>query len=210
MDSVGRGTSAPSPVLDTPQSTPVTSQEADFHGLNWLDYGNCMKKMKALLTLSLLAWSCAAYAEGGCPVGQYPVGGQGVQGCAPIPGGGGGGDLQPNGRWIKTWGAIYQSDATGAMGASVGKRTKAEAEKEAKDRCTTYGASDCMALIAYNNQCVAYAYPKKSSGGGRVSAVRGPTKEVASTEVLKLCAARNESQCEVLYSDCTEPLFHSY
>jgi hypothetical protein len=173
-------------VLDTPQSTPVTSQEADFHGLNWLDYGNCMKKMKALLTLSLLAWSCAAY------------------------GGGGGGDLQPNGRWIKTWGAIYQSDATGAMGASVGKRTKAEAEKEAKDRCTTYGASDCMALIAYKNQCVAYAYPKKSSGGGRVSAVRGPTKEVASTEVLKLCAARNENQCEVLYSDCTEPLFHSY
>jgi hypothetical protein len=52
------------------------------------------------------------------------------------------------------------------MGASVGKRTKAEAEKEAKDRCTTYGASDCTALIAYKNQCVAYAYPKRSGEGG--------------------------------------------
>ncbi len=30
-----------------------------------------------------------AYAEGGCPPGSYPIGGQGVQGCAPIPGAGG-------------------------------------------------------------------------------------------------------------------------
>ena len=28
------------------------------------------------------------HAEGNCPSGYYPVGGQGVQGCAPIPGGG--------------------------------------------------------------------------------------------------------------------------
>ncbi|TGS15267.1 DUF4189 domain-containing protein, partial [Mesorhizobium sp. M1C.F.Ca.ET.187.01.1.1] len=27
-----------------------------------------------------------ASAEGRCPPGQYPIGGQGVGGCAPIPG----------------------------------------------------------------------------------------------------------------------------
>lgn len=28
-----------------------------------------------------------AHAEGRCPPGQYPIGGPGVGGCAPIPGG---------------------------------------------------------------------------------------------------------------------------
>lgn len=69
--------------------------------------GESHMRMKALFTLLLLGASHVAFAEGGCPAGQYPIGGQGVQGCAPIPSAGsGGGDLRPNGRWIKTWGAI--------------------------------------------------------------------------------------------------------
>jgi len=54
-----------------------------------------------------------AYAEGGCPPGSYPIGGQGVQGCAPIPGAGGGVSQQspsprprPLGEWIRTWGGV--------------------------------------------------------------------------------------------------------
>lgn len=37
------------------------------------------------LTLFSLTMSGVAHAEGNCPPGYYPVGGQGVQGCAPIP-----------------------------------------------------------------------------------------------------------------------------
>ena len=55
------------------------------------------------------------FAEGGCPPGMYPIGGQGVQGCAPIPGAQGGGPgssvsapapPRPTGEWITTWGAL--------------------------------------------------------------------------------------------------------
>ena len=53
----------------------------------------------------------AAMAEGRCPPGQYPIGGQGVGGCAPIPGAGQSGDgVAPTGRWETRWGAIA-SDA---------------------------------------------------------------------------------------------------
>lgn len=70
--------------------------------------GESHMRMKALFTLFFLDASHAAFAEGGCPAGQYPIGGQGVQGCAPIPSAGsGGGDLRPNGRWIKTWGGNF-------------------------------------------------------------------------------------------------------
>lgn len=172
--------------------------------------GESHMRMKALFTLLLLGASHVAFAEGGCPAGQYPIGGQGVQGCAPIPSAGsGGGDLRPNGRWIKTWGAISMSDATGSMGASVGKRSKSEAEKEARGRCATYGATDCSTAITYKNQCVAYADPEKGSNG-RISISAGPSKEVASAEVLKYCASRGGGVCVIRYTDCTEPLFKSF
>ncbi len=53
------------------------------------------QKIKYLLSIcSLLMFSSLshlAWAEGNCPQGMYPVGGQGVMGCAPIPNYGGGG-----------------------------------------------------------------------------------------------------------------------
>jgi hypothetical protein len=101
------------------------------------------------------------------------------------------------------------SDATGSMGASVGKRSKSEAEKEARGRCAIYGATDCSTAITYKNQCVAYADPEKGSNG-RISISAGPSKEVASAEVLKYCASRGGGACVIRYTDCTEPLFKSF
>lgn len=46
----------------------------------------CKRNVIVVFTLALAAFSGHAFAEGGCPAGQYPIGGQGVQGCAPIPG----------------------------------------------------------------------------------------------------------------------------
>lgn len=60
-----------------------------------------------------------ARAEGRCPPGQYPIGGQGVGGCAPIPGSGTGGVQSgpiATGRWIKTWGAIAGGGKHGRYG----------------------------------------------------------------------------------------------
>lgn len=84
-----------------------------------------MKIEKVILLVLLLAFSASAYAEGRCPPGQYPIGGHGVGGCAPIPGAGDGSlkTPQPAGKWIKTWGAISVSPE-GASGVSTGRRSK--------------------------------------------------------------------------------------
>ncbi|KAF1028257.1 MAG: hypothetical protein GAK29_00137 [Acinetobacter bereziniae] len=60
-------------------------------------WGLLNQKIKYLLSVfSLLMFSSLshlAWAEGNCPQGMYPVGGQGVMGCAPIPNYGGGGGV---------------------------------------------------------------------------------------------------------------------
>ena len=155
-----------------------------------------------------------AQAEGRCPPGQYPVGDEqkGVGGCAPIPGSGAGeGQSGPvaTGRWIKTWGAIADAVVTGDMGASVGKRSKREAESEALSRCATHGATDCKVSTTYKNQCVAYANPEPGSKGIVSISVAG-SREEATRRVLSYCAKNGGGQCEVLYTDCAEPIFESF
>lgn len=41
--------------------------------------------LKIFLAWFVLAFSASAMAEQGCPPGQYPIGGQGVAACAPMP-----------------------------------------------------------------------------------------------------------------------------
>ncbi|HIE4562800.1 TPA: DUF4189 domain-containing protein [Stenotrophomonas maltophilia] len=86
-------------------------------------------------------------AEGNCPSGFYPIGGQGVQGCAPIPGAAGTAaspaapaPARPLGEWVKTWGAIAVSRATSDAGVSTGLRSKSAAEKNALSKCRMSGA----------------------------------------------------------------------
>lgn len=46
-----------------------------------------------------------AAAEGNCPPGQFPIGGQGAVACAPMPQSGSATpqESRPLGKWIKTW-----------------------------------------------------------------------------------------------------------
>ncbi len=171
-----------------------------------------MKLGRIVLLVLLLAFSATTYAEGRCPPGQYPIGGQGVGGCAPIPGGVGGAEVQgprATGRWIKTWGAISRSIATGDVGASVGKRAKAEAIAEAQSRCSAYGAGDCVVGLAYKNQCAALVAPEPGSGG-KISMAGGPSKDVATKAALNKCAENGGGSCVVKYTDCSEPLFEKF
>ncbi|WP_243402633.1 DUF4189 domain-containing protein [Stenotrophomonas sp. SPM] len=174
-----------------------------------------MKRHPPLFVLCLLliagALPFSALAEGNCPPGMYPIGGQGVQGCGPIPAGGGDqGGLKPNGKWIKTWGAISYSEKVGTVGAVVGMLTKSDAAKEAQDRCTSQGASDCRVLMTYKNQCAAYAYGKGSGMDGVVSTTRARSKDEAASAALKHCAADGGQACKVVYTDCSEPLLQKF
>ncbi|WP_312308037.1 DUF4189 domain-containing protein [Stenotrophomonas indicatrix] len=73
---------------------------------------------------------------------MYAIGGRGVQGCAPIPGAGGGVSQQspsppprPLGEWIRTWGGVAVSPTTSDAGVSTGQLSKKAAERDAMAKC---------------------------------------------------------------------------
>ncbi|WP_343238094.1 DUF4189 domain-containing protein [Stenotrophomonas rhizophila] len=150
----------------------------------------------------------SASAEGRCPPGQYPVGGQGVGGCAPIPSSGGGdsGSPVPTGRWIKTWGAIAVS-SSGDAGASKGKMSKAEASKDAIAQCSQWGAKDCKIELAYKNQCAAVIQADKGKG---TKLNTGAEEKTAIERATLDCKKSGSETCKVIYSGCTDPYFEKY
>jgi len=158
------------------------------------------------LTLATLSLAIAkpALAEGGCPPGSYPIGGQGVQGCAPIPGATNSGTNKhptPAGRWVKTWGALA-SAPNGASGASVGGRSKRDAVAEAVRLC---GAVGCKVDFTYYNQCAAVYVPKAGRGG--TSFGSSVTVEKAEEIASNRCVTDGGVGCYKVYSACTEPEF---
>lgn len=169
-------------------------------------------------TSSLLFWCIAAMfglcalpftslAEGRCPPGQYPIGGQGAGGCAPVPASGG--DSQspvPTGRWIKTWGAIATS-AGGDAGVSKGKLSKNEAARESLERCSKWGATDCKVGLTYKNQCVAAVAADKGLG---TKLNTGATIEAATERATEDCRRAGSGTCKLEYSGCSEPYFEKF
>jgi hypothetical protein len=173
----------------------------------------------ALLLLAPLA----AFAEGSCPPGQYPVGGQGVQGCAPIPGGGGSaaGTSSPRatGKWETRWGAIAEDSSANARGVplatgvSESKRSKREAGKVAIEQCRAGGGLKCEVTATYHNQCIAVADPKpRSQGGtgGKSSTYSAGTAEQAKELAMKGCSVAENSGCSVTYSACSMSEFKAF
>jgi len=158
-----------------------------------------------------------AAAEGRCPPGQYPIGDQGVGGCAPIPGGGSGSSgsqeirlSTPAGHWIKTWGAIAEATATSDAGVSDGKRSKEEAEREAVARCQSTGAKDCVAHFTYYNQCVSWLIPKGRSGAGQAAIASAGTLQLARMSAQTKCKNDVSGICEEVYANCTKPIFEEF
>ncbi|WP_329848348.1 DUF4189 domain-containing protein [Stenotrophomonas hibiscicola] len=182
--------------------------------------------MKILVSQAILASSLIlgvayqAFAEGNCPPGYYPIGGQGARGCAPIPSGapssassGGISELpanSPTGRWTKTWGAIAESKSTQDAGTSVGKRSKEEASREAISKCRSAGAADCSVSFTYQNQCVSWVIPRGRSGAGRAGIGAGPTPERAKFNAQAMCKNDQPGYCEEIYSDCSKPIFDEF
>lgn len=149
-----------------------------------------------------------AHAEGGCPPGQYPIGGQGVQGCAPMSGASSPPPApRPTGKWIETWGALALSPSTGDRGVATGERSRSLAVNAAISQCLGGGATDCETEIAYKNQCVAVARLLAPNQGGYTYS--GAGEENVKRQALKLCAERGGA-CEVRYTNCTLPIFEKF
>jgi hypothetical protein len=159
-------------------------------------------KILILLIVGLIAFAENVHAEGNCPPGSYPIGGQGAVGCAPIPTGDDAqSPSQPSMRWKKTWGAIAVDPITGDMGTTVGKFSEREAKREALTLCKKHGAKTCE-VMSYHNQCGVVAWP--SVVGARITMQGGPSIEVASRLALSECKKKAGADCRIEYANCSE------
>lgn len=122
-----------------------------------------IKDLAPILMLAGLGFSVSASAEGGCPAGSYPIGGQGVQGCAPIPSSGSSSSEgpRPNGRWIKTWGALA-SAPNGASGASVGGDPSATLRQR---QLGYVGPSAVRLILRTTTNAQRFTFQKLAEGG---------------------------------------------
>lgn len=153
----------------------------------------------------------AANAEGNCPPGHYPIGGQGVQGCAPIPGAAASQQravpqpAAPTSRWGTRWGAVAASDSTSDAGAAAGRRAKAAAISDAMADCRRNGAPDCKIMAEYSNQCFAWVSPDGGDGKGLGGLGEGMTPELALKKAMSYCDNPKGNGCKVAYSACSLP-----
>ncbi len=135
-------------------------------------------------------------AEQGCPPGQYPIGGQGVAACAPIPQEN---SIQeqprPIGKWIKTWGAVAEDTTNGTLGVSVGKISRREAREEARAQCMQVGGFQCKDWIDYENQCVAISGPQRDGTNipGKLQYAKGPSIKEIQRNAVEGCASKNKT-----------------
>jgi len=148
-----------------------------------------------------------AKAEGRCPPGQYPVGGQGVLGCAPIPGYESQGMQQPAGHWQSRWGAIAYSDSTQAAGAAVDKLEQEAAKQTAMTQCQREGAADCRIIMSYENQCAVMVSPRTQVAGALGGLGNGITLEAALAQANSKCMDPAGDGCEAVYIHCLTPEF---
>ncbi|MCP3044108.1 DUF4189 domain-containing protein [Xanthomonas euvesicatoria] len=170
-----------------------------------------MSRILYLFIFCILLSSCLnAYAEGNCPPGYYPIGGQGVVGCAPMGGGGqpSGNQLSPTGQWDTRWGAFAIDREAGIVGTSANRKTKSDARKEAKRACEEQGGKKCDPYFFYKNQCAAIA---NSSVANKSMFSRAENLDEVEKNALAGCSAEaGGAKCVIMYSGCSKSEYRSY
>lgn len=181
--------------------------------------------MRMMLMVILSISSFSVYAEGRCPPGQFPVGGQGLLACGPIPGAEAQGAApaaspRPTGKWETRWGAIVEDQKPDpnrplATGYAVSQNSKRAAVRAATNQCKANGGTKCELRIAYYNQCVALADPKPVNGripAGLVSsASRAATLDQARAMAMESCQAGSKGlACGISYSACSMSEFRKF
>lgn len=148
--------------------------------------------------------SLMAHAEGGCPVGRYPMSGQGWQNCVPIPG-----YAQqqpqaipqpPSSKWESRWGAIASDFQEGALGVATDMKSREAAEEAAKADCRENGGVICILETWYSNSCAAMIL-----GDTKHSTNNAPTLNEAIQLGMEKCQ-RDTTNCEVYYKACSMPV----
>lgn len=113
----------------------------------------------------------------------------------------------PIGRWRTTWGAVATDEATSSVGTSVDMRSESAARREALRRCKKPDAKKCEVRLAYENQCVALAWP---DGPGRLGLESGPGLQTVREEAREICKKNGGGNCRIVYSECTDNVFEKF
>lgn len=82
-------------------------------------------------------------AEGNCPPGYYPIGGQGAVGCAPINNQGGRSTASHR-RMGNSMGSSCEDKATQTLGVTAGEKSKSAARRTALDNCNKGAQADVV------------------------------------------------------------------
>ncbi|WP_316697810.1 DUF4189 domain-containing protein [Xanthomonas hydrangeae] len=173
-------------------------------------------KIPLLLICLIATFTGNSYAEGGCPPGQYPIGGQGAISCAPLPQAA---PQRPIGKWVDSWGAIAMGSMNSitTYGVTTGKSSKSDAVEDALTRCSSHGETNCRIGLAYKNQCAAVAEPQTnglpfadgfSAFMGASSVARASM--LATEKCRKGNSATPNAQCKVVYTACSEATFEKF
>lgn len=163
-----------------------------------------------LVAVLLLFAHAQACAEGNCPQGYYPIGGQGVQGCAPIPGGAQpapqGAAQEPEMRWEHRWGAVAHSEIQDVAGVAKSETSRQAAESRALDDCAQERADDCRLVAVYANACVAWVLPRSVVAGSRGGIAIDLLPGAAMRKAQANCLDPAGKGCTSFYEDCSTPM----
>ncbi|CAM4357210.1 hypothetical protein F901_00510 [Acinetobacter dispersus] len=161
--------------------------------------------------LLLFGLKTTSFAEGGCQAGYTPYNYGANIGCVP---GGNDGPIQseqqlpppsprPTGYWTTTWGAI-SFGRTSIAGVSTGMLGKDKAASAAILNCKAQGGRECAVALIYQNQCGVIAW-----GSSTATTARAGSITEASERAMQTCKEKT-SDCQIYYSNCTQPIFTPY
>lgn len=162
------------------------------------------------LLFSLLLLSGVTHAEGNCPEGYYPIGGESgqprPQGCAPIPGyeqqqGQQQTPQAPPPQWTSRWLAIATDSVKGTLGTAKDMPNRENAERAAIKDCQMKGGTQCKLDVSYSNGCAAMVV-----GDGGYNSNGAATVDAAVQLGMKVCANAGHTKCHLYYSACSLPV----
>ncbi|WP_084621577.1 DUF4189 domain-containing protein [Luteibacter yeojuensis] len=160
--------------------------------------------MKLITILALVAFAAffgTAYAEGGCPQGEYPQEGPGWRTCIPFPASQS--TNQPStGTFENRWGAIAIDAQRGVMGTALEARSESSARSAALTNCESKGGKSCEVKIRVANGCMAMTV----TPDGVFTDGAGSKSEVES-KGLQHCGGHSSGKCGIYYSGCSAPVF---
>ena len=164
--------------------------------------------LPCLLIAGLLPFT--ALAEGNCPQGMYPIGGQGVQGCAPSPVSSSGSPYNNRPNWAQTVRGVAM-DARGDTFISNSMRSRGKAKRASMKECKEFGKGECTLATLFQAQCVAVAHA--GLGTETTSVATAMSEQGAVIVAMQQCNAKAawkqlpQGQCGIARTACTADLF---